>query len=52
MRCSRGACALFNLLHASVVERIVLFIGMGSMWLLVGCVEPLPPKAVVVETEQ
>jgi uncharacterized membrane protein len=44
--------ALFSLLRESVVERIVLFIGKGSMWLLVACIEPLPPKAVVVETEQ
>jgi len=43
---------LFDLLHVSGIERIVSFIGIGLMLLLIGYFSPLPPKVVVLETEQ
>jgi uncharacterized membrane protein len=42
----------FDLSHVTGVERIVSFIGIGSMLLLIGYFSPLPPKAAVLETEQ
>ncbi|HEX7911326.1 MAG TPA: DUF2339 domain-containing protein [Paraburkholderia sp.] len=43
---------LFDLSHVTGIERIVSFIGIGSMLLLIGYFSPLPPKGVVPETEQ
>ncbi|MFP3564165.1 DUF2339 domain-containing protein [Paraburkholderia sp. SIMBA_030] len=43
---------LFDLSHVTGIERIVSFIGIGVMLLLIGYFSPLPPKAVVMETEQ
>ncbi|SEC46331.1 Predicted membrane protein [Burkholderia sp. WP9] len=49
---------LFDLSHVTEIERTASFIGIGSMVLLIGFIgfigffSPLPPKAMVLETEQ
>jgi uncharacterized membrane protein len=43
---------LFDLSHVTGIERIVSFIGIGSMLLLIGYFSPLPPRGVVPETER
>jgi uncharacterized membrane protein len=46
---------LFDLSHVTEIGRTASFIGIGSMVLLIGFIgffSPLPPKAMVLETEQ